>query len=71
MNIKVRVKTLKEIKERYGDIGVVSSMEKYCGKIIELEYWNGKVGTYKSYKWTLLMLSEINVKEHNRNGANS
>lgn len=85
--MKVRVKTLEEIEkcgdlneyygyEMYYEVGfssitITKEMLLFCGKVIELEDWNGKYGFFSCWKWTIPMLSEIDVKDHNRNGANS
>lgn len=69
--IKVRVKTLKEIEECSQGIYMPSNMKIYCDKVIELEGWNGDYGNYEGWCWDLPMLSEFDIKEHNRNGANS
>lgn len=86
MNIKVRVKTWEEIKicgekcesgyNMFYDNGdfadrFTTEKKQYCDKIIELEGWNGNHGYSDSWYWSFPMLSEIDVKEHNRNGANS
>lgn len=83
MKIKVRVKTLEEIKEcsvndRYLNYCVYGStfvlnllMKKYCGKVIKLKKWDGEKGYFEGWWWTAPMFSEIDVKEYNRNGANS
>lgn len=80
--IKVRVKTLEEIKKgttpdcvgcyvHNSGYRFDVCMKKYCGKVIELEDWDGNRGGYDGWFWALEVLSEIDVKEHNRNGANS
>lgn len=83
MNIKARVKSLEEIQKcgelyeggsyyvRYsnGEPGFVfiKAMQKHCGKIIEIEKWNGNQGFFDDYLWTPPMLTDIEIEEYNEN----
>lgn len=44
---------------------LTKNMLKYCGMVIKLRDWDGWLGFYDGYCWTLPMLNIMN-----RNGAN-